>query len=298
MQTAGELLKNKRKKLDFPIHTISKKLKIQEKYLIALEENDYSVFDSKAIARGFIEKYAVFLGLDSEKVLAFWRREFSVDVKQAPPSISGGSSFSITPKMFLFGAFFAVIAVFLVIGYNQNAQFNAPPILEITSPLNNDVVDGDKTVLKGTVSKGSDVFINSRILQKSSSGEFSENILLHAGINKFVVKAINKSGVEVAETISVESTGSNSVQTQGSNKLTVSMDNEGVSTFLEVKDGKSVLYNGFLIGPIAKGFSGEDLSIYIDLKEGVTLSYNGEEVNTLDATGDFYKDFKKELETQ
>lgn len=298
MQTAGDLLKEKRKKLDFPISTISKKLKIQEKYLIAIEDNDYSVFDSKAIARGFIEKYALFLGLNSEKILAFWRRDFSVDVKQAPPSISTSSYLFLTPKMFLFGAFFLVIAVFIFIGYNQNAQFNSPPSLQIVSPSNNDLIDGDKIVLKGVVSKGSDVFINSRILEKTSSGEFSENILLHKGINKFVITAINKSGIEVSETISVESAGGSSIQTLGSNSLKVSMKNEGISTFAEVKDGKNVLYNGFLIGPIDQEFSGENLSIYIELKEGVNLFYNGEMVTTDNIEGNFYKDFKKELETQ
>ena len=74
MVTAGEVLKTKRESLGKTITQISQETKIQEKFLEYIENNEYENFDSDVFVSGFIKIYSDNLGLDTERVLALFRR--------------------------------------------------------------------------------------------------------------------------------------------------------------------------------------------------------------------------------
>ena len=82
MKNLGEILLSQRKKLKQTPETLYKSLKIHPKYIKALENNDYSVFDSSVHARGFLKIYAEALGMNVEETLALWRREFGYAFKE------------------------------------------------------------------------------------------------------------------------------------------------------------------------------------------------------------------------
>jgi Uncharacterized protein conserved in bacteria, COG1426 len=76
MLTAGEILKRERVKKNLSLTEISKQTKIKEKYLLALENNNWNIFESPVYIEGLIKTYARFLGLNYKKVLPFFYRDY------------------------------------------------------------------------------------------------------------------------------------------------------------------------------------------------------------------------------
>ena len=76
MKSVGNILKSQRHKKNFSLDDVHKFVKIHPKFLTALETGDYSVFSNKIHATGFLKNYAEFLGLDVDKMLGLWRREY------------------------------------------------------------------------------------------------------------------------------------------------------------------------------------------------------------------------------
>lgn len=64
----GDLLKEAREKKGFKYSDIHKILKIDEKYIKALEEEDFTAFDRPIYMKLFLNTYARFLKLDVEKI--------------------------------------------------------------------------------------------------------------------------------------------------------------------------------------------------------------------------------------
>ena len=83
IENLGNFLRGTRLSLGYQLAEVAKTIKISEEYLNALEMGDYYKIPSPTYARGFLERYAEFLNLDSPELLGLYRREslFS-EVKQ------------------------------------------------------------------------------------------------------------------------------------------------------------------------------------------------------------------------
>ena len=60
----GSELKEARESRKITLAEVTKKTKIPEKYLEAIEENNFGVFPSQTYAKGFIRAYAKVVGID------------------------------------------------------------------------------------------------------------------------------------------------------------------------------------------------------------------------------------------
>lgn len=76
-ETIGEILKNKRESSGKTIEYISNYLRIKPQYLKALEEDKFNLLPGKAYAIGFIKSYANFLELDTDLIIAQYKKENS-----------------------------------------------------------------------------------------------------------------------------------------------------------------------------------------------------------------------------
>lgn len=75
MKKTGEILKKAREEKGLSLHEIGLSLKISSKVLKAIEEGDEAHLPAKTFLRGFVQSYANFLHLDSEKVLEVFYEE-------------------------------------------------------------------------------------------------------------------------------------------------------------------------------------------------------------------------------
>jgi len=87
MLTVGEILKTARDKKGLSLQDIEKKIRVRSKFLAAVERNDWSQFTSNVYISGIIKNYATFLEIDSNRALAFFRREY--EKREEDPNFKG-----------------------------------------------------------------------------------------------------------------------------------------------------------------------------------------------------------------
>jgi cytoskeletal protein RodZ len=222
MKNLGEILLLQRKKMHQTPDSIYKNLKIHPKYIKALEENNYSIFDSSLHASGFLKIYAGALGLNVEEILALWRREFGYAFKEDFPvkkqkfSESIKTRFVVTPK----GVLVAVITVLLIsfFGYLYYAykNYQGPPSLEITSPEDNVIVTQSLVDVTGKTDIDATLLINGEVLLLKPDGHFATSVNLREGVNTLSITSINRLEKKTEKVLTViyrpervlESTGS------------------------------------------------------------------------------------------
>ena len=73
MDTLGEKLRSSREKKGYSLEQVARDTNIAKKFLIALEEEDFSIFPGEPYLIGFLKNYSDYLGLDSVKIVALHR---------------------------------------------------------------------------------------------------------------------------------------------------------------------------------------------------------------------------------
>jgi cytoskeletal protein RodZ len=72
LSTVGELLREARTERGFSLADAERETKIRQKYLSALEEDDVASLPGPLYVRGFLRKYALFLGIDPDELLQLY----------------------------------------------------------------------------------------------------------------------------------------------------------------------------------------------------------------------------------
>ncbi|CAG9611211.1 hypothetical protein BACCIP111899_00383 [Bacillus rhizoplanae] len=90
MTELGQKLKVAREMKGFSIDQLQEVTKIQKRYLISIEEGNYSILPGDFYARAFIKQYAEAVGLNGEAVLEEYKHEIPQSVSQDVPQISTG----------------------------------------------------------------------------------------------------------------------------------------------------------------------------------------------------------------
>jgi cytoskeletal protein RodZ len=297
MKTAGGVLKYKREKIGLTVEQAANRLKIQEKYIIALESDNSAVFDSRVIARGFLIKYCRFLSLDPDKILPFWRRDFTVVTKHPHQEESIKKRLRVTPAIFSILIVLFIVLAFITVGYVQYLGFKRPPRIDLYSPKDGQSLQESFFELSGHVNGASELFLNNTLIDADSNGRFFENIEISSGSNKFTLKAVSPLGRESSLNLTIYG----DFQTP-KNKSTPNSENDLVVTslstspvFIEVKSSDTVLFSGFLLENSVKRFSGDSLFFYTDTIEGLAIKYKDEPVDTGESKfGVFIKEFNQE----
>lgn len=68
MKTLGEILKIRRKEMNITLKEAENATSVRASYLNSIEEGDVSKLISPVYVQGFVKQYAIFLGLDSDKI--------------------------------------------------------------------------------------------------------------------------------------------------------------------------------------------------------------------------------------
>lgn len=195
MLTAGEILRTEREAQGLSLQAVEKKIRIRSKFLSAVEKNDWSQFSSNVYISGIIKNYATFLGLNSDRALAFFRREYEKreDDASFKAKLSKKMLISERKKSTVLSLIAVAVLFFSYFGY-QIYRYLAPPTVKISEPVESVFRRVDKVTVIGKTEKEAVITIfDSRVFQ-DESGNFHYDYPLKQGKNNLVIKVVGANG--------------------------------------------------------------------------------------------------------
>ncbi len=210
MKTVGELLKEKRIEKKITKTEISKRTKINLKYINALEKDKFSLLPEAAFVKGFIRNYAKQVGLSPKQALAVFRRDYDQNVKgqviprSLTPSMANKRTIWNPRTTVIVVAAVSILTLATYFIY-QYRFLTAAPALDIESPQENQQVLSTITVLGKTDSQAV-LKINNQTVLVNEDGTFSQSLLLPLGTRTITIQATNRAGKThtVQRTVHVE----------------------------------------------------------------------------------------------
>lgn len=196
--TTGQILKTRRLEKGLTIEEVSQETKITQRFIKALESDDYDAFDSFIFASGFIKIYGKYLGLQVDKLIALYRRESwtKKNNKTNPKGFKIKKKFAIREYLTHDNIVKLILIIFLLaIGFYIIADFhkyNEKPEINILSPNNNLTTNNPSVVIKGLTSINSELYVNNNEIPINPDFSFEYTATLKPGINEITITAINK----------------------------------------------------------------------------------------------------------
>jgi len=191
MFRASTILSNARLDKGLELSEISKKLKISQKYLQAIELENSQDFPQEPYLSLIVKDYATFLGLNGTETLSIFRRDYEQKrklKKEKQPLLF------FTPQFtFKIGVFISIV-FFITYLISEYLKFNQPPPLEVFWPQP-PASNSETLEIKGITHPESTVRINDDLVIVDSNGEFSKNIAIPPQTNfVIVVQSTSPSG--------------------------------------------------------------------------------------------------------
>jgi len=199
MRTVGQILKEERERKFYTLLEIEKITKIRKELLQALEAGQYDKLPPSTFVQGFIKSYGKFLGLNPEKLLAVFRREFS-ESKNLPRILESFSHpvenkrFRLTPTRVLVSVVLSLVIIFFVYLWFEYRFLVGAPFLEVSQPADQLSTTQDEVIVSGRTDPEAKVSINEQEIQVDQNGKFSQQIKLSNNVNDIKVSAVSKSG--------------------------------------------------------------------------------------------------------
>lgn len=182
--------------------------KIPQATLKAIEADDFRRLPATTFVKGFIRNFAFAVGVDPEKVLAIFRRDFTTtesgEILPCGLSKPLNDSGVWSKRLVVMATIVVILSSFFVyIGW-QLKSYLAPPRLTITQPKVDTVLKGPRIEVRGRVSADSSVWVNDQLAEILQNGEFRVIIPVLPGKNTLIVKAENRRGKTTEERLTVE----------------------------------------------------------------------------------------------
>lgn len=204
MKTVGSMLREARETKRLSLADVEGATRIRQKFLKAIEADDYGVLPSLTYAKGFVKNYAEYVGLSSDTVLAFFRRQ-TADVARSTLLPKGmadplnRSPFELTPARFVGILVGGLIVVFLGYFGLQYRRLNRPPSLVIDQPKNEIIVTERKVDVFGRTDTDATVTINGTTTLVRGDGKFFDQVTLEPGVNTITIMATSRFGKTATE---------------------------------------------------------------------------------------------------
>lgn len=199
MKTVGNMLREARLTRGLTPADIERAIKIREKYILAIEDDNFAALPSPSYAKGFVRNYAEYLGLPTDAAMAFFRRQMT-DVSKAsllPKGVSeplNASWLHLTPGRFVAILVGILLVIFFFYLGNQYFRIGKAPPLTIKSPENQQIVSSSRVVVEGQSDRDATVTINGISTIVRDDGRFYEQVAVSPGVNKITVTATSRFG--------------------------------------------------------------------------------------------------------
>lgn len=193
MLSVGEILRKEREKKGLTLLQIEKAIKVREKFLSAIEHNDWKPFSSKIYITGIIKNYAHFLELDENKLEAFFRREYERKEEVKFKKRESAKQFTPQSRRYTIGGIIIVFLIFSVYFGYQLFLFLSPPKVFIVAPRENRFKEDRITIIGKTEKEASINIFGDRVYQ-NKEGTFEYDFPLQVGTNEFVAEITGANG--------------------------------------------------------------------------------------------------------
>jgi cytoskeletal protein RodZ len=199
MKTVGSILREARVAKKIILADVEQGTKIRIKFLEAIESDDFSVMPSISYAKGFVKNYSDFLGLDSGRILAFFRRQNdempgSALLPKSTDEPLNRTFWQLTPGRFIALLVACLASLFLIyLGYQYRALRQAPMLI-IDAPANQVVVSDRRIDILGKTDPDATITINGISVLVRGDGKFFDQIALESGVNTITVVATSRLG--------------------------------------------------------------------------------------------------------
>jgi cytoskeletal protein RodZ len=201
----GQRFRDARKAKKISLSDAELETRIRQPYLEAIEKDELEKLPP-AYSKGFIRRYADFLGIEGTSLHADLEHLQPKGAKKQSfrvESLERESRWSLTPKVVI-----TSLVIFLLLGFAayvtyQVKQFASPPMLEITQPGYESVTKTEQVVIEGKTDPGSLLFIDNLQANVNTDGGFTYNLTVRPGLNKIAVRSQNRLNKESSKTLSV-----------------------------------------------------------------------------------------------
>jgi len=183
MLTVGKLLQKKRIEQNLTLIHAEKHTRVRKRYLTAIEQEDWSIFTSQVYIAGIIRTYASYLGLDPEKAMAYFRRdygkkEYTIFKKKLPRL-----QFLPETQKVVIGALSVIMLFFVFYFGYQIKLYLSPPNITIIKPVKRVFRNVDKITIVGQAQAESSVSIFGNEVFPNEQGIFEYVFPLKKGVN-------------------------------------------------------------------------------------------------------------------
>lgn len=196
MKTIGEILKSARLEKNLTHEQLSSATKIDERYIKALEENNFKVLPSSTFTKGFVRNLSLALGKSPDDWLALLRRDYQsshVTIKDGSFRRTRRFSLSSLIQSQAFLITTGVLIFLTYLGFQYRAVITPPP-LSVTSPMEDAVLISPVTV-EGKTTSGTTVTINDDLkLTPDQQGVFQTKLNLSQGEHEISITVTNRFG--------------------------------------------------------------------------------------------------------
>ncbi len=194
MISVGEMLKQTREKKGLSLSNVAKEICIREKFLKAVENNDWNNFSSKIYISGIIKNYAKILGLDHKKALAFFNSDYEKKEDIRFKKKVSGKYLAPETKKYFFGILFFLVSLFVAYFVYQLNLYMSPPKVEIISPRTAYFKKEEKIKIIGKTDKEATVNIFNERIYQNKDGLFEYEMPLQKGRNPLIIEVVGANG--------------------------------------------------------------------------------------------------------
>lgn len=192
-ETLGQKIRALRKHKNITLSDVVRLTKIQKKYLEAFETGQYDQLPEPVYAKNFLRKYISAIGGDPNYfVVRFEEKVKKCDLispHRLPAQRTRASAFFAPHRWWkiLIGLFFTGAIVFYL-GW-QVTSLLAPPEITVLEPQDGIEVTKATIMVKGSVDREAEVFVNNNNVIPDIGGNFSSEITLERGLNIIMIEA-------------------------------------------------------------------------------------------------------------
>ncbi len=202
----GAILQERRRLLNVSREELSQQIQVPTKHLIKIEKSQWHALPSPVYTKGFIRRYAEALGMDADRIVAWYEadsegaggmRRSSVlrsshERSKSSWRAQGGRVATRVTRRVAAGVVFLAVLGYII--YQLSIVF-ATPALVVTSPAQVETITQESTItLSGTTDAGITLLLNNQAVQVGPNGMFSRTIELLPGINTLDIAAVSRFG--------------------------------------------------------------------------------------------------------